>query len=55
VPYFLANGISRPQLLDFLRIAQSMIVRSFDEATPDYTREQGQLKAVFAEPAVACA
>jgi len=47
VPYFLANGISRPQLLDFLRVAQKMVVRSFDEERPDYTSERAQLKNVF--------
>lgn len=47
VPYFLANGVSRPQLLDFLRIAQQMVVRSFDDERPDYTRERAQLKDVF--------
>lgn len=52
VPYFMANGITRPQLLDFLGIARNMIVRSFDEAQPDYTSEQAQMKAIFA-PAVA--
>jgi radical SAM PhpK family P-methyltransferase len=53
VPYFLANGVSRPQLVDFLHIAQKMIVRSFDEETPDYTSEKAQMKAVFQGAAVA--
>ncbi len=50
VPYFLENGITRPQLLDFLHIAQGMVVRSFDEAQPDYSREKEQMKALFAAP-----
>lgn len=48
VPYFLANGVSRPQLLDFLRTAQQMVVRSFDEERPDYTNEKARLRSVFA-------
>jgi radical SAM PhpK family P-methyltransferase len=52
VPYFLANGISRPQLLDFLRIAQGMVVRSFDDERPDYTSERAQLKDVFSSAPV---
>lgn len=53
VPYFLAKGISRPQLLDFLRIAQKMVVRSFDEDRPDYTKERAMLKNVFSAPVLA--
>lgn len=48
VPYFLANGITRPQLFEFLRVAQRMIVRSFDETEPDYAAEKAQLAAIFA-------
>jgi p-methyltransferase len=51
VPYFLQNGISRPQLTDFLNVAQKMIVRSFDEAEPDYTQEKETLKAIFSPAA----
>ena len=53
VPYFLANGISRTQLIDFLHIAQRMIVRNFDEAEPDYSAEKARMAAIFAsKPAV---
>ncbi|HEX8620260.1 MAG TPA: radical SAM protein [Thermoanaerobaculia bacterium] len=51
VPYFLQNGVSRPQLTDFLNVAQKMIVRSFDEAEPDYSQEKETLKAIFAPAA----
>ncbi len=47
VPYFLANGISRPQLIEFLRIAQGMVVRAFDEDRPSYEREWTQLRGLF--------
>ncbi|MGJ5178582.1 radical SAM protein [Bradyrhizobium oligotrophicum] len=47
VPYFLANGITRPQLIEFLRIAQAMVIRSFDEERPNYDREWAQLRGVF--------
>jgi p-methyltransferase len=47
VPYFLANGISRQQLVDFLRIAQGMVIRAFDEERPNYDREWEQLRGLF--------
>jgi p-methyltransferase len=47
VPYFLANGISRQQLIEFLRIAQGMVVRAFDEERPCYDREWTELRGVF--------
>jgi len=47
VPYFLANGVSRQQLIDFLRIAQGMVIRAFDEDQPNYDREWTQLRALF--------
>jgi radical SAM PhpK family P-methyltransferase len=47
VPYFLANGISRQQLLDFLRIAQGMVIRAFDDERPDYGQEWSRLRGVF--------
>jgi hypothetical protein len=47
VPYFLANGISRQQLIEFLRIAQGMVVRAFDEERPCYDREWIELRDVF--------
>jgi hypothetical protein len=47
VPYFLANGISRQQLVEFLRIAQGMVIRAFDEDRPSYDREWAQLRGVF--------
>jgi p-methyltransferase len=57
VPYFLANGISRQQLVEFLRIAQGMVVRAFDEERPDYDHEWTQLRALFrsglAQPSLA--
>jgi len=48
VPYFMGNGISRTQIVDFLNIAKGMVVRSFDEAQPDYSREKAQMAALFA-------
>lgn len=51
VPYFLGNGVSRSQLMDFLHLAQRMIVRNFDEAQPDYTSEQMQMAAIFTDRA----
>lgn len=53
VPYFEGHGISRDRLLAFLRIAQTMVVRSFDEERPDYAVERASLKHVFAAPAFA--
>jgi p-methyltransferase len=47
VPYFLANGISREQITEFLRIAQDMVIRSFDEEQPCYDREWERLRGVF--------
>jgi p-methyltransferase len=52
VPYFLANGISRQQLTDFLRIAQGMVIRGFDEERPNFDEEWTQLRRVF-EPGLA--
>lgn len=56
VPYFLANGISRRQLIAFLRVAQGMVIRAFDEEGPNYEREWLQLRGIFqpAEVQVAC-
>ena len=51
VPYFLANGVSRQQLIDFLRIAQGMVIRAFDEDHPNYDREWVQLRGLF-QPSV---
>lgn len=51
VPYFLANGISRGQLIEFLHVAKRMVIRSFDEERPDYSREWTQLRGIF-QPAV---
>ena len=53
VPYFMGHGISREQLVAFLRIAQRMVVRSFDDERPDYTVERALLQGVFAAPAFA--
>ncbi|MBM3779319.1 MAG: radical SAM protein [Acidimicrobiia bacterium] len=50
VPYFEANGVSRGQLVDFLRAAQAMVVRSFDEDRPDYTAERARLRDALAPP-----
>jgi p-methyltransferase len=47
VPYFLANGVSRQQLIEFLRIAQGMVIRAFDEDRPNYDREWALLRGVF--------
>lgn len=47
VPYFLANGITRQQLIEFLRIAQTMVIRSFDEERPNYNREWSLLRGIF--------
>ncbi len=47
VPYLEGNGVSRPQLLEFLRTAQAMVVRSFDEDRPDYTTERARLRDLF--------
>jgi p-methyltransferase len=47
VPYFLANGVSRPQLTQFLRIAQDMVIRALDEDQPSYDREWQRLRTVF--------
>jgi radical SAM PhpK family P-methyltransferase len=52
VPYFLANGISRQQLIEFLRIAQGMVIRAFDEDRPCYDFEWTQLRGIF-QPAEA--
>jgi p-methyltransferase len=52
VPYFLANGVSRQQLTQFLRIAQDMVIRAFDEDQPSYDREWQRLRAVFEPVAV---
>ncbi len=55
VPYFLANGITRQQLIDFLQIARRMVVRSFDERNPDYTAEKAQMVAALRSPAASFA
>lgn len=52
VPYFEGNGISRAQFVEFLRIAQGMVVRSFDEERPGYSAERAALSNVFAAPAL---
>lgn len=53
VPYFMANGVSREQIIDFLHVAQRMIVRTFDEESPDYSTEKNELKAIFSPDHVA--
>ncbi len=53
VPYFMGNGVSREQLVDFLNVSQKMIVRSFDEPQPDYSQEKTELAAIFEEPEAA--
>ena len=57
VPYFLANGISRRQLIEFLRVAQGMVIRAFDQERPNYEHEWMRLRGIFqpTEVQVACA
>ena len=51
VPYFFDKGITKGQLMDFLDIGKAMVLRGFDEKSPDYTTEERKLRALFSEAA----
>jgi radical SAM PhpK family P-methyltransferase len=47
LPYLTGKGFDIQQIKDFTRIAQRMLVRSFDEARPDFSQEEVALRAIF--------
>jgi radical SAM PhpK family P-methyltransferase len=47
IPYLTGKGFRVEQIKDFTRIAQGMLVRSFEDPSPDFALEEAGLRAIF--------
>jgi len=47
IPYLTGKGFDTGQIKEFTRIAQGMLIRSFDETNPDFSREEEMLRSGF--------
>jgi radical SAM PhpK family P-methyltransferase len=50
-PYLLSRGLSLQQILDFTRVAQEMLVQSFDDVPIDFSAQEKRLIKLFTKDA----